>query len=242
LKQIPLCNDLCILFANPIYLMAMLGLTTLQFSAAGLQFWTIAYMQVVLNFNALEAQSIFIGVMLAAMIPGVILGSTSSDYFGGYSGRGLRNALSLCVFYGFCASVFSIWLSTTFEKQRFITLLWLFFFSGAAIMPIANGIIVGCVPKEVQNSGSALYVVMQNAIGLSVAPELAGKIMEHYPDKKEGMIAGYSMLLYGGPLLTLLFLVARLIVRKQMKRMRNSLKSPRADAHGTAHPASQLEA
>lgn len=97
-------------------MLSMLGLTTLQFAAAGLQFWTISYMQVVLFMDPIEAASTFIVVMFSAMIPGVIMGATLADHFGGYKGRGMRHALSLCSFFGFMASIFSVWLSFTFER------------------------------------------------------------------------------------------------------------------------------
>ena len=97
--------------------------------------------------------------MFSAMIPGVFTGAKLADYYGGYKGRGMRNALSLCIIFGFFASIFSLSLTITFEKELFTLLTWLFFFSGAAIMPIAAGIIVGCVPKFAQNSASALYCI-----------------------------------------------------------------------------------
>lgn len=86
-------------------------------------------------------------------------------------------------------------------------------------MPIATGIIIGCVPKQARNSASALYAVSQNVIGLSLAPVLSGHIMEQYKSKREGMIAGYSMLLYCGIVLTLLFMAARSIVKREMKKL-----------------------
>ena len=42
------------------------------------------------------------------------------------------------------------------------------------------------------------------------------------------MIAGYSMLLYAGPFLTTLFLVARLIIKHEMKHIEDSLRDSRS--------------
>ena len=113
----------------------------------------------VLGVEAVEAQYTFVGLLFSAMIPGVFMGSTLADYYGGYKGAAIRNALSLCVIFGFFAAVFSLALTTTFEKNSFTLLCWLFFLCGAAIMPIAGGIIVGCVPKFARNSASALYCI-----------------------------------------------------------------------------------
>mmetsp|Transcript_4809 Transcript_4809/g.6354 ORF Transcript_4809/g.6354 Transcript_4809/m.6354 type:complete len:103 (-) Transcript_4809:482-790(-) len=101
---------------NPVYMLCMLGLTTLQFAAAGLQFWTITYMRIVLDFDPLSAASTFIIVMISALIPGVIMGSTLADYFGGYKGRGMRHAITLCTVFGFLATCFSIAVSFAFEQ------------------------------------------------------------------------------------------------------------------------------
>lgn len=112
------------------------------------------------------------------MIPGVIVGSMSADYYGGYKGKGMMNALTLCCIYGFFATVFSLILSVTFEKTTFMIFTWLFYFSGACIMPISTGIIIGCVPKFAQNSASAFYGIFMNILGLSLAPVISGHIME----------------------------------------------------------------
>ena len=125
----------------------MLGQVTLQFAAAGLQFWTISYLQVVLGVDPILAQSTFVVTLVSAMVPGIILGATLSDYFGGYKGKGMANSLSLCIAYGTFAMIFAFLLSSAFEYESFTVLMWLFFFAGAGIMPIAQGIIIGCVPK-----------------------------------------------------------------------------------------------
>ena len=90
------------------------------------------------------------------------------------------NALSLCIVFATFASIFSITCSYTFQPTMFVILLWLFFFFGAGTMPIANGIILGCVPKSAQNSASALFFVLQNLLGYAMAPVLACYMIEQY--------------------------------------------------------------
>ena len=131
-------------------------------------------MKVVLFFDPIEAATTFVVMFMTALIPGVVIGSTLADYYGGYKGRGMRHALTLCCFFAFMATVFSIWLSFTFEPTQFIILLWAFFFWGAGMMPIAGGIIVGCVPKFARNSASAFYCICMNVIGLAGAPIITG--------------------------------------------------------------------
>jgi len=53
---------------------------------------------------------------------------------------------------------------------------------------------------------------------------LSGQIMEQYKNKRVGMIKGYRILLYAGVLLTLLFFIARLIVNKEMRKLKKQLR------------------
>ena len=130
-----------------------------MFAASGLLFWTITYMQVVLFMDPIESQSVFVLVMISAMIPGVAAGGALGDYFGGYKGRGVYNSLILNAVLAILATLFSLSLSICFNPEVFVYLLWLFFFFGSGCMPISAGIIVSCVPKETTNSGSALYCI-----------------------------------------------------------------------------------
>ena len=140
------------MFTNPVYLLCMSGNVILQFAAAGLNFWSISYMRVVLDYEIFTATWIFVICMISSMIPGIIMGSLLSDKFGGYRGRGMRHAIALCTLFGFCATCFSIAMSFVFNPNLFVILMWFFFFFGAGIMPIAGGIIIASVPKFAQNA------------------------------------------------------------------------------------------
>ena len=71
-----------------------------------------------------------------------------------------------------------------------------------------------------RNSGLALYGIVQNIFGLSFAPVAAGMIMEDYQDKKEGMLAGYGMLLTSPIAIIFFFVVARVIVAVHKRDVR----------------------
>ena len=116
-------------------------------------------MQVVLNFEAIDAQMTFIALMLTAPLPGAILGGLLADAWGGYKGKGMPNALTLCIIFGSLGTIFSSMLHITFDKTLFLTFSWFFFFFGCAVLPIAGGIIVGSVPKFAQNSASAVFSI-----------------------------------------------------------------------------------
>ena len=94
-------------------------------------------MQVVLNFEAIDAQMTFIALLLTAPLPGAILGGLMADAWGGYKGKGMPNALTLCIIFAILATIFSLMLHITFDKTLFLTFTWAFFFFGCAITPIA---------------------------------------------------------------------------------------------------------
>ena len=117
---------------------------------------------------------------MTAMPPGIFFGATLADYYGGYKGKALMNALALCCIIGIFAAIFSLLETITFDKKVFIVFMWFFFFTGAGIMPIGEGIIVSCVPKVASNSASALYCIFKSILGISFAPVLSGYLMEQY--------------------------------------------------------------
>ena len=174
-------------------------------------------MQVVLGFEAFDAQMSFIGLMLSAPLPAAILGAVLADKYGGYKGEGMPNALTINIIFGICATIFSLLLSITFDQGLFLTFTWAFFFFGVAILPIVSGIIVGSVPKFAQNSASAVSCVCNNILGLALGPVVAGYIMEQYKSKREGMIQGFIPFCVAGVFLVLLFIWARAIVRRYLK-------------------------
>ena len=123
------------------------------------------------------------------------------------------------------ASSFSFWLAFTFDAEEFILVLWLSLLTATGIFPIAQGIIVGCVPKFAQNSASALYCICQNILALSVAPVLSAYIMDQYDNRREGMIAGYRVLLLAGLVLLTLFVIARSIVKAHIEALKAKKKA-----------------
>ena len=112
-----------------------------------------------MNIDPMDSQATFVLALFTAMIPGITLGGMTADYFGGYKGRHIRTALNLCIMFGILALVPAQLMYLTTDRVLFIVFLWFFFFFGACIMPIALGIIVGCVPKIARNSAQALYAI-----------------------------------------------------------------------------------
>ena len=152
--------------------------------AAGLNFWSITYMQVVIGMEPFDAQVSFIFIMITALIPGIVVGSSLVDYFGGYKENGMKNALALGAAYATAGNIFGVLMSFTMDETAFIIYCWFLFFFGIPVMVISAGVLITCVPKPAKNSASAVYNVFANVVGLSLAPYVAGHVMELYSDRK----------------------------------------------------------
>ena len=62
-----------------------------------------------------------------------------------------------------------------------------------------------------------------------MAPVLSTAVIEQYDEhKRQGMIQGYKIPLFAGPVLTLLFLWARFIVQKHLKKISQMRKLEKA--------------
>ena len=81
LDQIPLLGEVSTLLSNGLYVLITATITTLFFSATGLQFWTLSYFIQILHVEPLHAQIAFVFVCISAPIPGAIVGSTISDSY-----------------------------------------------------------------------------------------------------------------------------------------------------------------
>ena len=50
-----LCTTFCILISNPVYLFTTLTISSIYFLLAGLQFWTISYLEKILNLDIIQS-------------------------------------------------------------------------------------------------------------------------------------------------------------------------------------------
>ena len=101
--------------------------------AAGIQFWTINYLIVVLKVEETEAQVSYITILLSSLVTGVYIGAILADLLGGYVGKSLKYALTLCSIFAATATIFGYLVTFNFDQENFAALLWLFLFSGSAV-------------------------------------------------------------------------------------------------------------
>ena len=77
-----------------------------------------------------------------------------------------------------------------------VTLLWVFLFFGATIVPITTGIMISVVRKECQATSSSLSQLIFNLGGYFLSPFLTGYIMDCFDDKRLGFIWGMRVVLW----------------------------------------------
>lgn len=85
----------------------------------GIQFWTISYMEVVYQMEAMEVQSFFVFCLLFGVALGVMIGSSLADCLGGYQGKGMKNALSLSLAFSTVTLICCLVMSSVPERHMF---------------------------------------------------------------------------------------------------------------------------
>lgn len=141
------CSQAVVVLCNPIYISVTLGLCSMYFIVAGIQFWMTSYLIDILGNNPIEVVIIFSTVSITAPLAGVIVGGTFADRYGGYKGKNTLKALKLCLAFGVVAFVFSFPIGFLYGFVYITVLLWTFLFFGAAIVPVGTGIMVSSVRK-----------------------------------------------------------------------------------------------
>jgi len=136
------------LASNKIYIFATMGLCSVYFVVTGIQFWTTSYLIKVLNQDPKKVTLFYALCSITAPIPGAATGGYITDRSGGYRGKNVMRAIRICFCFGFLAFCLSVPLGLVQDLFYFILLLWGLLFFGAAIIPIATGIIVSSAGKD----------------------------------------------------------------------------------------------
>ena len=178
------------ILSNPIYLSMTFGLCSVYFIVTNIQFWMTAYLIDIIGANPLIVVSVFSFTTITAPLSGIIIGGTLSDSYGGYKGKNTYKAIQMCVAFGLIAFIFAFPLGFIFSFIYISILLWAFLFFGAAIVPIATGIMISTIKNEDQATSNSLSQLIFNLGGYFLSPFLTGFIMDCFNDEKQGFIWG----------------------------------------------------
>ena len=196
---------------NKLYILITLAITSIYFIVTGIQFWITKYLIEILEVALIVVNIIFSIISITAPLSGVLFGGTISDKYGGYKGKNETKALQMCSAFGLLTLFFGIPLGFMFRIIYLSVLLWAFLFFGAAIIPIATGIMISCVPKDCQATSSSISQIIFNLFGYFCSPMIAGFIMDIFEDEKQGFIWGMRLIFFW-VIVALMFILSSYLV------------------------------
>ena len=183
---------------NKLYVSITLAMTSIYFIVTGIQFWITKYLIEILSVEPIVVNIIFSIISITAPLSGVLFGGTLSDKYGGYKGKYETKALQMCSAFGILAFFFGLPMGFIFQIIYLSVLLWTFLFFGAAIIPIATGIMISSVPKDCQATSSSMSQLVFNLLGYFSSPMITGFIMDRFENEKEGFIWGMRLVFSWG--------------------------------------------
>lgn len=188
-------DQLKMLFGNLLFLLLTFSLCCLYFVVAGVQYWVTLYMLKVLNIQFYIVIIVFVIVSVTAPISGVYAGGKIIEFFGGYKGKNLVDALWVCFISSLLASFCTLPASIATGPFGELVSLWMLLFFGAIIVPCATGVCVNCVEREYQANTSSFLQSCANVGGFFLGPLLGAVYMEKFEDEIEGLRSGFRMVL-----------------------------------------------
>lgn len=197
------CKDL---LTNWIFIFTTLTLCCTYFVVTGIQFWMTVYLIKVLKQDPKLVSFLFALCSITAPIPGAALGGYLTDknvlYLysknlqGGYKGKNVINAIKICLGFGTLAYFFAAPIGFLNNMLLIMPLLWCLLFFGAALVPIATGVVINSVSREHQVTSSAMSQLIFNLGGFFSAPIISALVMEQFKDEIEGMVWGFRVCLW----------------------------------------------
>ena len=181
--ELPFIEKFKIIFSEPLFICSILTLSLLYFIVTCVQYWTSDYMLIALEIEdetkRLYAFSI---VCLTSPTCGLLIGGYIVDYLGGYSNK---NSLLFCFVLSILSIIPAIPLPLVNSYYLYAILLWILLFFGAGILPTLQGIIIACLPKNIQGSGNSFVIFFYNLVGYLPAPFVYGFFKEYFDDKND---------------------------------------------------------
>ena len=181
--ELPFLAKFKIIFSEPLFICSILTLSLLYFIVTCVQYWTSDYMLIALEIEdetkRLYAFSI---VCLTSPTCGLLIGGYIVDYLGGYSNK---NSLLFCFVLAILSIIPAIPLPLVNSYYLYSILLWILLFFGAGILPTLQGIIIACLPKNIQGSGNSFVIFFYNLVGYLPAPFVYGFFKEYFDDKND---------------------------------------------------------
>eukprot|EP00914_Ancora_sagittata_P017425 GHVO01034316.1.p1 GENE.GHVO01034316.1~~GHVO01034316.1.p1 ORF type:complete len:661 (-),score=59.70 GHVO01034316.1:164-2146(-) len=175
-----LCRQIKRLLSDSLYVLLTIALANLYYVVTGIQFWITEYLVVVLKVPKLMVVSITTFVFLTSPTSGVYFGGWICDYLGGYRGdiSQRKRAVQFAAVFAGVSAAFAMATAFLYSPIPFGICMWLSLFSGAALLPVAVGVVMSSVPTELRPLSSAISQVTYNLLGWFAAPLISGTVMD----------------------------------------------------------------
>ena len=121
-------------------------------------------------------------VCLTSPTCGLLIGGYIVDYLGGYSNK---NSLVFCFIFSILSIIPATLLPLVNSYYLYAIFLWILLFCGSCILPTLQGIIIACLPKNIQGSGNSFVIFFYNLVGYLPAPFVYGFFKEYFDDKND---------------------------------------------------------
>ena len=183
IKEISFCTKVKLIFSEPLFIFCVLTMSMLYFIVTFIQYWGSDYMLIALDVQD-EKQRLFAFSLVCLSSPtiGLVIGGLIVDRLGGYS---RKSSVIFCLICCLLCIIPAIFIPFVDSLIYYVCLLWVLLFFGAALIPPTQGIIIACLPKDIQGSGNSFSIFFFNLLGYFPAPFVYGFLKDYFNDKKD---------------------------------------------------------
>jgi MFS family permease len=183
IKEISFCRKVKLIFSEPLFIFCVLTMSMLYFIVTFIQYWASDYMLIALDIQD-EKQRLFAFSLVCLSSPtlGLVIGGLIVDRLGGYS---RKSSVIFCLISSLLCIIPAILIPFVDSLINYVCLLWVLLFFGAALIPPTQGIIIACLPKDIQGSGNSFSIFFFNLLGYFPAPFVYGFLKDYFNDIKD---------------------------------------------------------
>ena len=155
---------------SPLFILINITLCSIYAIVAAIQFWINDYLQYGLKIEEAQTRFIMFGSVIVTSPPlGMIIGGIILSKVGGYEAE---KAIYIPLIASLIVVIFANLAPLSTNVYIFLPLFWVYFFSGSAIIPAANGISLVSVDKKFAGAASSISILVYNVLGRFPGPNL----------------------------------------------------------------------
>ena len=155
---------------SPLFILINITLCSIYAIVAAIQFWINDYLQYGLKIEEAQTRFIMFGSVIVTSPPlGMIIGGIILSKVGGYEEE---KAIYIPLIASLIVVIFANLAPLSTNVYIFLPLFWVYFFSGSAVIPAANGISLVSVDKKFAGAASSISILVYNVLGRFPGPNL----------------------------------------------------------------------